>query len=176
VSSCFAVFLRPAGPFRRLPSHGTAIRGVTLTAASHPASLRPSHHMHVVSFVACDSPSRNSVRCHRVAAQSCFPCGRPRSPIVAFATVLLTLRQGFFHLLPWRPGLSLTGRLLARQRRAVRRVPLPPTAARLDSDCSLLPIYRVFGLFLFSVHQRFRFGHDRHRAPPAMSFRGINRG
>jgi hypothetical protein len=47
--------------------------------------------------------------------------------------------------------------LLARRRRAVRRVPFPLTAARLDFDCSLLLIYRVFVLFLFHNSES-RFG------------------
>jgi hypothetical protein len=58
---------------------------------THPASLRSSHHIHVASFVACDSPSRTQ----SVATASLrFPAAladRPRSPVVAFATVLLTL-------------------------------------------------------------------------------------
>lgn len=37
----------------------------------------------------------------------------------------------------------------------------------------LLFIYSVFSPFISSVYQRFRFGHLRHRASPAMSFRGI---
>jgi hypothetical protein len=69
---------------------------------------------------------------------------------------------------------------------------LPKTAAnRLPLPCGKLPrhaigrldwlrfqsllIYRLFGpLPLFRL-PKLRFGHFRHRAPPAMSFRGINR-
>jgi hypothetical protein len=53
------------------------VRDVTLTATlRHPASLRPSHHVRVVSFVACDSPfltssvatsCGNATDCHGLA-------------------------------------------------------------------------------------------------------------
>ena len=62
------LFARPyahPAPASQTRAAGARTRPRTLR---HPASLRPSHHILVVSFVACDSPSRTagapSLRCH----------------------------------------------------------------------------------------------------------------
>lgn len=58
---------------------------------------------------------------------------------------------------------------------SLRREPvtaLPNRSASVDSDC-LCSFWYLFALFLFSVYLSFRFGHSRHRAPPAMGFRAV---
>ena len=103
----------------------------------------------------------------------------------------------------WRSGLRLrTGVRAARAdiQSALWEAALTPLAFRILVDaahrsvatsCSKVHRVRQIGLIpiachslyieclvllLSSVYQRFRFGHHRHRAPRAMSFRGINRG
>ena len=135
---------RPA-PARQTRVAGARARPLTLR---HPASLRPSHHIRVVSFVACDSPSRTVVRCYILVAI----CARMALP---------------FTIPPCRPP------LLARQREPASGVAcFPRLRLSFYSDClySFLYLFVPFTASNFTSFDRAIFGSARWDGPRFSSF------